>query len=107
VKIPLVEGKAVMKMQAKDESGTDKFGDRRDKSGTGTSEKIDFANFADDLKCIPTSQTSFIRDSEQNFSRRILSEISEIDFFTAPDGTFFHILNEWGNFPEPVGDGFS
>ena len=77
-------------MQAKDESGTDKFGDRRDKSGTGACEKIDFANFADNLKCIPTSQTSFIRDSEQNFSRRILTEISEIDFFTASRRNIFH-----------------
>src|SRR5258708_7083732 len=38
-------------------------------SGTGSCEKIGFANFASDLKCIPTSQTSFIGDSEQKFTR--------------------------------------
>src|SRR5258708_9592146 len=52
-------------------------------SGTGSCEKIGFANFASDLKCIPTSQTSFIADSEQKFARLNSRQIREIDFFTA------------------------
>src|SRR5258708_24227614 len=52
-------------------------------SGTGSCEKIGFANFASDLKCIPTSQTSFIGDSEQKFARLNSRQIREIDFFTA------------------------
>src|SRR5258708_34128911 len=50
---------------------------------SGSCEKIGFANFASDLKCIPTSQTSFIGDSEQKFARLNSHQIREIDFFTA------------------------
>src|SRR5258708_38726857 len=52
-------------------------------SGTGSCEKIGFANFASDLKCSPTTQTLFIGDSEQKFARLNSRQIREIDFFTA------------------------
>src|SRR5258708_8343108 len=63
--------------------GVDLFLDCVANVPSGSCEKIGFANFASDLKCIPTSQTSFIGDSEQKFARLNSRQIREIDFFTA------------------------